>query len=87
MLNNIGLGLEDVRAVLAGRQCECAQRAASADANQSWTISHHRSNLKAKRLRGPGGGLSQRRAGDACPMSPTVVDSVEDLRNVGFVER
>jgi multidrug efflux pump len=83
MLNNLGLGLEDVRAVLAAANAN-APKGAFSDSSQAWTISTTDQLLKARDYADL---VVAYRGNAAVKLSDiaTVVDSVEDLRNVGFV--
>jgi multidrug efflux pump len=83
MLNNLGLGLEDVRTVLSNANAN-APKGAFSDADRAWTISTSDQILKAKDYADL---VVAYRDGAAVKLSDvaSVVDSVEDLRNVGFV--
>src|SRR5580698_7219991 len=83
MLNNLGLGLEDVRAVLASANAN-APKGTFSDADQAWTISTTDQLLKARDYASL---VVAYRGNAAVKLSDvaTVVDSVEDLRNVGYV--
>jgi multidrug efflux pump len=83
-LNNLGLGLEDVRAVLSAANAN-APKGQVSDNAQSWTIHTSDQLMKAaeyQRL------IIAYRNGAAVTLSDiaSVEDSVEDLRNVGFID-
>jgi multidrug efflux pump len=83
MLNNLGLGLEDVRIALSNANAN-APKGTFSDASQSWTISTTDQLLKARDYADM---VVAYRGNAAVKLSDvaTVVDSVEDLRNVGYV--
>ncbi len=82
-LNNLGLGLEDVRNVLQNANVNSPKGQFSNDRN-AWTISTSDQLLKAKYYADL---VVAYRNGAAVKLRDiaTVEDSVEDLRNVGFV--
>ncbi len=82
-LNNLGLGLEDVRAVLANANAN-APKGVFSDADQAWSISTTDQLLKASDYADL---VVAYRGNAAVKLSDiaSVIDSVEDLRNVGFV--
>src|SRR5579863_9585295 len=82
-LNHYGIALEDVRAMLAASNANRPKGELS-DANQSWIISTTDQILKAKDYRTL---LVAYRNGAPVTLSDVadVTDSVEDLRNVGYV--
>ena len=84
LLNEMGIGLEDVRAVLAAANVN-SPKGMFSDGNQSWTISATDQILKAKDYAGL---VVAYRNGAPVTVSQvaTVEDSVEDLRNIGFVD-
>ncbi len=84
MLNNLGLGLEDVRAVLTAANANSPKGGMSND-SRSWTLSATDQLMKARDYQGL---LVAYRNGAPVVLSDiaTVVDSVEDLRNVGYVD-
>jgi multidrug efflux pump len=83
LLNNLGLGLEDVRAVLQAANVNYPKGQFS-DNNQTWTISTTDQLLRAKDYSDL---VVAYRNGAAVKLGDVAecVDSVEDLRNVGFV--
>jgi multidrug efflux pump len=83
LLNNLGLGLEDVRAVLSAANVNYPKGQFS-DSNQSWTISTTDQLLKAKDYADL---VVAYRHGAAVKLGDVAdcVDSVEDLRNTGYV--
>ncbi len=84
ILNNFGLGLEDVRAVLSAANVN-SPKGNLADNTTSWTLTTTDQLLKAKDYANL---LVAYRNGAPVVLSDiaTVVDSVEDLRNVGYVD-
>ncbi len=82
-LINMKLGLEDVRAVLENANVN-SPKGQFSDGQRSWTISTTDQLLKAKYYRDL---LVAYRNGAAVKLGDiaSVVDSVEDLRNVGYV--
>ena len=82
-LNNLGLGLEDVRAALAAANANSPKGQISDD-SQAWNLNTTDQLLKAKDYKDL---LVAYRNGAAVRLADIadVVDSVEDLRNVGFV--
>jgi len=84
LLNNFGLGLEDVATMLASANANRPKGQLS-DGARSWTLTATDQLLKAKEYAGL---IVAYRKGAAVKLSDvaTVVDSVEDLRNVGFVD-
>jgi multidrug efflux pump len=83
LLNNLGLGLEDVRTVLMAANVN-SPKGQFSDANQSWTISTTDQLLKAKdyaELVVAYRNGAAVRLGDVASCE----DSVEDLRNIGYV--
>jgi multidrug efflux pump len=83
-LNNLGLGLEDVRAVLAAANVN-SPKGQMADPMQAWTIQTSDQLLKAAQYRPL---IVAYRNGAAVTLSDIarVEDSVEDLRNVGYID-
>jgi len=83
-LNNLGLGLEDVRPVLAAANAN-SPKGQMSDNSQAWTIHTTDQLLKAAQYRPL---IVAYRNGAAVTLSDiaTVEDSVEDLRNVGFID-
>jgi multidrug efflux pump len=83
MLNNLGLGLEDVRAVLSAANVN-SPKGQFSDNSQSWTISTTDQLLKAKDYADL---VVAYRNGAAVRLGDVAdcVDSVEDLRNIGYV--
>ncbi len=83
-LNNLGLGLEDVRAVLAAANVN-SPKGQMSDRSQAWTIQTSDQLLKAAEYRPL---VVAYRNGAAVTLSDiaSVEDSVEDLRNVGFID-
>jgi multidrug efflux pump len=84
MLNNLGLGLEDVRAVLSAANANSPKGTMSND-SRSWTLSTTDQLLKAKDYASL---LVAYRNGAPVTLRDiaSVEDSVEDLRNVGYVD-
>ncbi len=84
ILNNFGLGLEDVRAVLTAANVNSPKGNLSNDTT-SWTLTTTDQLLKAKDY---GNLLVAYRNGAPVVLSDIakVEDSVEDLRNVGYVD-
>ena len=84
LLNQLGLGLEDVRAVLAAANANSPKGTLSDD-NRRWTLATTDQLLKAKQYRSL---IVAYRNGAPVTLSQiaTVDDSVEDLRNIGFVD-
>ncbi len=82
-LNNMGLNLEDVRAVLTAANAN-RPKGAFSDGERTWTITATDQLLKAKDYRPL---LVAYRNGAPVVLQDiaTVEDSVEDLRNVGYV--
>ena len=82
-LNNIGLNLEDVRAVLAAANAN-RPKGLFSDSERTWTITATDQLLKAKDYRPL---LIAYRNGAPVMLSDiaSVDDSVEDVRNVGYV--
>ena len=83
LLNNCGLSLEDVRAVLAAANAN-RPKGELADGNRAWTLTTTDQLLKAREYAPL---VVAYRKGAAVKLSDIadVVDSVEDIRNVGFV--
>ncbi len=83
-LNNLGLGLEDVRAVLAAANVN-SPKGQMSDGSQAWTIQTSDQLLKAAQYQPL---IVAYRNGAAVTLSDiaSVVDSVEDLRNVGYID-
>jgi multidrug efflux pump len=83
-LNNLGLGLEDVRPVLAAANAN-SPKGQMSDGSQSWTIFTSDQLLHAAEYRPL---IVAYRNGAAVTLSEiaSVEDSVEDLRNVGFID-
>jgi len=84
LLNNFGLGLEDVAATLASANAN-RPKGELADRTRSWTLATTDQLLTAKEY---GPLIVAYRNGAAVRLSDvaTVVDSVEDVRNIGFVD-
>jgi multidrug efflux pump len=84
LLNNLGLSLEDVRPVLAAANSN-SPKGQMADDSQSWTIGANDQLLHAADYKDL---VVAYRNGAAVQLSDVanVEDSVEDLRNVGFVD-
>jgi multidrug efflux pump len=82
ILNSFGLGLEDVRSVLAGANAN-RPKGEFADANRAWSIAATDQLLKAKDYEPL---LVAYRNGAPVKLSDvaTVTDSVEDIRTAGF---
>ena len=83
LLNNLGLGLEDVRAALSSANANTPKGTMS-DKTLSWTISTNDQLLKAREYADL---VIAYRHGAAVKVSDvaSVEDSVEDLRNIGYV--
>ncbi len=83
-LNNLGLGLEDVRPVLAAANAN-SPKGQMSNSSQAWTIHTTDQLLHAAQYRPL---IVAYRNGAAVTLSEiaTVEDSVEDLRNVGFID-
>ena len=83
LLNNLGLSLEDVRAVLAAANAN-RPKGQFSDRSRTWTIAATDQLLKAREYAPL---IVAYRNGAAVTLSDvaTITDSVEDLRNVGFV--
>jgi multidrug efflux pump len=83
LLNNLGLGLEDVRNVLMAANVN-SPKGQFSDNNQAWTISTTDQLLKAKDYADL---VVAYRNGAAVKLGDVAScqDSVEDLRNIGFV--
>jgi multidrug efflux pump len=84
LLNQMGLGLEDVRNALAAANVNVPKGSFSDD-NQSWTINATDQILKAKDY-APLVVAYRNGAPVTVSQVATVEDSVEDLRNIGFVD-
>jgi multidrug efflux pump len=84
LLNQMGLGLEDVRNVLANANVNNPKGTFN-DGNQSWTITNTDQILKAKDY-APLVIAYRNGAPVTVSQVATAVDSVEDLRNIGFVD-
>jgi multidrug efflux pump len=82
-LNTLGLGLEDVRAVLSAANAN-SPKGLMADSSQTWTIHTSDQLMKAAEYQGL---IVAYRNGGAVVLSDIarVEDSVEDLRNVGYI--
>jgi multidrug efflux pump len=84
LLNNLGLGLEDVRAVLSAANAN-GPKGQMSDRIRTWTLTTTDQLLKAREYAPL---IVAYKNGAAVQLSDiaTVTDSVEDLRNIGFVD-
>ena len=83
MLNSYGLGLEDVRTALAAANAN-RPKGELAERRPHLVARHHRSAAQGRRVPAADRRLPQRRRRCASPTSPSVTDSVENIRTGGL---
>ena len=83
LLNNFGLSLEDVRAVLGNANAN-RPKGSLADGSRTWTLATTDQLMKAREYAAL---IISYKNGNAVKLSDiaTVTDSVSDIRNIGFV--